>query len=376
LKVLIDASNIKAGGGLQVAISFISSLLKRNVDEFEVYYMVSHNVQEQLLCKPKSDRLFVVTTDKATIVPFSYSAKRVTGIVKSINPDLVYTIFGPSFVQFKCKHIVGFANAWIVSPKSVAYAKFSVFKRCAVRVKNYILSRLLVDKHRFYITETEDIKEKMLEVLGINNEKVKVIPNALPYMYSEGFAQHNRPTVVDFESDFFNIITVSSNYPHKNLDIIPRVAKKMRERGYKTKFYVTIPESEYRLMPVEFIRSTVNLGLLSVEDCVQVYRDADLMFLPTLLECFSVSYLEAMYFSTPVCTSNFAFAKEVCLDAAEYFNPLDADDIFAKLEKLIIDPERYKEIQESSSKVISNHLSNEERTTMYINEIVRVLYHV
>ena len=67
------------------------------------------------------------------------------------------------------------------------------------------------------------------------------------------------------------------------------------------------------------------------------------MFLPTLLECFSASYPEAMYMKCPILTSNLSFAHSLCGDSAIYFDPLNPKDIAEKILYLA----REKEVQNS-----------------------------
>ena len=57
--------------------------------------------------------------------------------------------------------------------------------------------------------------------------------------------------------------------------------------------------------------------------------------MPTLLESFSIVYLEAMYHGLPVFTSDMWFARAVCGDAAAYFDPLDAEDILHSITKIM-----------------------------------------
>jgi glycosyltransferase involved in cell wall biosynthesis len=60
--------------------------------------------------------------------------------------------------------------------------------------------------------------------------------------------------------------------------------------------------------------------------------------LPTLLESFSGSYLEAMHFGTPILTSDRDFAREVCGEAALYFDPDSPSSIRDAILKLKNDP--------------------------------------
>ena len=57
-------------------------------------------------------------------------------------------------------------------------------------------------------------------------------------------------------------------------------------------------------------------------DCV------DAIILPSLIESYSLIFIEAMFFHKPIFTSDLDFAREVCKNAAFYFNPFNAENIF------------------------------------------------
>lgn len=58
---------------------------------------------------------------------------------------------------------------------------------------------------------------------------------------------------------------------------------------------------------------------------------------PSLMEGFGLPPLEAMAYSTPVISSNTSCLPEVLGDAAEYFNPLDIDDMSTAIDRVIGD---------------------------------------
>ena len=58
---------------------------------------------------------------------------------------------------------------------------------------------------------------------------------------------------------------------------------------------------------------------------------------PSLLEGFGLPPLEAMAYGTPVVSSNASCMPEILGDAAIYFDPLDTDDMAAKIDMVITD---------------------------------------
>lgn len=77
-----------------------------------------------------------------------------------------------------------------------------------------------------------------------------------------------------------------------------------------------------------------NIGYVKMEDVPALYKACDALLMPTTLESFSGTYVEAMYHNKPIITSNKDFAKEICGEGAEYFNPLDEKSILNSIESV------------------------------------------
>ena len=80
-----------------------------------------------------------------------------------------------------------------------------------------------------------------------------------------------------------------------------------------------------------------NIGPVPSQMLSQVYRRADALIFPTLLESFSRTYSEAMYFGLPILTSDRDFARHLCRNAATYFDPLDADSVARAMARVMQD---------------------------------------
>ena len=66
------------------------------------------------------------------------------------------------------------------------------------------------------------------------------------------------------------------------------------------------------------------MGLSEIES---VYEAVDAVFMPTLLESYSATFLECMAYKKPLLVSDREFAREICGDAAIYFDPLSIDSM-------------------------------------------------
>jgi glycosyltransferase involved in cell wall biosynthesis len=80
------------------------------------------------------------------------------------------------------------------------------------------------------------------------------------------------------------------------------------------------------------------------EYLADLYRNAATLVYPSLYEGFGLPPLEAMAQGCPVVSSNTSSMPEVIGDAAEYFDPDQADDISAAIERVVYAPERRNEL--------------------------------
>lgn len=369
MKILIDATNIKVGGGVQVAVSVISELIKSKPLGVDFIFTVSSNVDKQII-QAEYNKV-VINTNVIDLLFFSKNRNLLIELSEDV--DVVFTVFGPPFWSpRKAKHVVGFANAWLVSEAKLAYGTLDFFSSMKLKFKNWLLGHILYKKERFYLTETETIKNLFMNKFECETHRVQVVPNCLPHLYSGGYQYVQKGLVPDQFKNHFKLVSITHNYPHKNLSVIPEVGKILEKKCVKVIFIVTIPQGDYDLLSQNFKKYTYNVGPVNMQECISLYQQVDALFLPTLLECFSVSYLEAMANRLPILTSNLDFAKETCQSAALYFDPLSPADICEKITYLMSNEEVKEKLVDAGNKLILSHPNNEQRVSSYLDFIWEV----
>ena len=110
----------------------------------------------------------------------------------------------------------------------------------------------------------------------------------------------------------------------------------------------------------------INIGQVKAEEGASLYEECDAMFLPTLLECFSASYAEAMKLRKPIITSDMGFAHTVCKDAALYVNPMDENDIASKIIELSTSQELQEDLMNKGVERLQKFGSSKDRAKRYI----------
>ncbi len=371
MNVLVNASNIKVGGGLQVAISLVESLL---LDDrgLNLYFVISEPIYRQITIPLfKRNRVFVLGVELKNPIKLTTFSFEMWRIERKNNIDVVFSVFGPNFWRPKnAMHLIGFANAWVVDPSNRAYSTYSAPKKIISRLKNYMLGYFLYNKQSHYITETNAVKDLFCKQFSCSQDQIDVVGNCV----SPHFNNINIGRIESLEAiQKVKFLTVSHNYPHKNLSVIGPIGKMLESTNVDFVFVITFPDDEYALMSEDFKRYTFNLGPIDIADCPSAYNSCDALFLPTYIECFTVSYLEAMATNKMILTSDLPFAHEICGEDALYFDPYDINSIYTTLRDYLIEADANRNISEALKSSYNRRMArfgnNEFRTDSYVNII-------
>lgn len=86
------------------------------------------------------------------------------------------------------------------------------------------------------------------------------------------------------------------------------------------------------------------LGFVSDEELKWLYQNAEAYVFPSLSEGFGLPGLEAMVHGCPVVSSNATCLPEVYGDAAEYFDPLNVEEMAGAINKVLSSPARRSQL--------------------------------
>jgi glycosyltransferase involved in cell wall biosynthesis len=312
---------------LQVAISFIIELINlEKTNEYHIFLSAAADVQLDKSLFPSNFQFYLIENSPSSLGYRYKVVKNLNDLESKINPDIVFTVFGPTFWRSKSKHIMGFALPWLINPDSKAFDELSLFKRFRKKLENRYKAYYVKRDADFYITETEDTKSKLAKYLEINLDKIFVVGNTYNSYFDSVDVLISDKLPLKKENEF-RLVTISHNYPHKNLKIIREVCKELHYSDLNYKFILTIDKKSFKKLFYDLKDSVINIGPITSKECPSVYSECDALFLPTLLECFTASYPEALKMNKPILTSNLSFAHDICGDAAIYFNPFDSKDI-------------------------------------------------
>ena len=334
MKLLVNTASTFKGGGVQVAKSFIEEC--KDMREHEYFVVLGENISKSINKDsfPENftfyDAPFRPATKVFTLSSHNYFLKR---IEKEWKPDIAFTTTGPSYWRPKVKHVMGYNLPHYIYSDS-PYFQIIPFKRKLWWKSMKIYAKYILKRDAdALVVQTDDVKERVKKLLS--KKSVFTVSNTISEHYlSPKVAPKKLPAKVKNE---FRLLTLSAWYPHKNLSIIPKVLDVLIKKGYTNiVFVVTLPKEDMAKLCIvdKYKGQLLNIGPIKVEEGASLYKECDAMFLPTLLECFSASYAEAMKLKKPIITSDMGFAHTVCKDAALYVNSMDADDIALKIIEL------------------------------------------
>ncbi len=369
MKIVINTSNLPGGGGLQVALSFLQEL--KHIDHNNKYYIFLSKAANRQILKnefPNNFQFYLMEKSPASLKTRKSIVNKLNKLEQQILPDIVFSVFGPSYWCPKAKHLIGVADGWIYNADSVAYGKLSIIEQIKRRLLGKYKIYHLKQDADFYLLETEDAKMKFIETTGIKEDTVLVVGNTHSSAFNnEVYLNKNNNHYIKLPKKLekeFRLIYITSYKANKNIEVISEILPFLE--GYNVKFILTLDNNIFQKLFPNQTDKVINLSPIPHNSCPSVYKQCDALFAPTLLETFSAAYPEAMKMEKPILTSNYSFATDVCQDAALYFDPLDPENIAEKIKKLINDKKLQKELIKKGKKRVQEFETARSRAEKYI----------
>lgn len=325
MRLLVDCLPLTQGGGVQGAIAFLVNLTQGHGLIWRA--LVPTALADGLPAHIRSDPRIVFIAKRSPFDRF-----RLRGAIRKFewrfSPDVVFSVFGPPFFRAHAPQVAGFAMPLLVYDPIVGPG--------AQPLLESLMDPLRVAAFRqadHLIVETEIIRRRVSRRLKIELGKISVVGNGLNPVL-KAIPASPPP------AGRFTILVPSAYYRHKNLEITPAVAAKMRELepslAFEFRFTLDPESAAWRRLMNEADRFSVSdrcvsLGVLPLASLAEAYRSCSAVFLPSLREASSAVYPESFHFRRPLVTSDMDFARDLCADAALYAEPTDAEALARRL---------------------------------------------
>lgn len=195
---------------------------------------------------------------------------------------------------------------------------------------NFVLRNAILKSVKI-IVPSRSVKSDLLSVYkNIPPEKIEVT-------YEGGFEKEYKDKKPKIIEDY--LLRVGNFYPHKNIENLLIAFKNISNKkiklvmvGKKDFFYKTIEE---KIKKLNLERRIIFVNNPSDSSLYSLFKNAKATVVPSFMEGFSLTAVEAMSVGCPVILSDIPVHKEICKDAGIYFNPNNTEDITQKINEFL-----------------------------------------
>lgn len=373
MKLLINTASTHKGGGVQVAFSFIHECIKHRANEYHV--IIGPSLRDKIITDnfPDNFHFYFINHRPATrVFSLRSTASFFKNLEKQINPDVVFTTSGPAYWRPKAKHLTGFNLGHHIYTDSPFFSIIPAKKKIRWFAKRNIAKYYFKRDSDAFVVQTDDVNQRLDSWLK-NNKPIYTVSNTCSHYF---YNPYSFPAKLPKKSEgTFRFLLLSAYYRHKNIEIIADIIRNLPlDCKHNIQFVVTLEEEVYhKLFEKPIQKYVLNVGSVKLEEAPSLYQECDALFMPTLLECFSASYAEAMAMKKPIITTDLGFARSICQDAALYYDPLNADDALEKILALKNDAEMQQQLISKGTARLKVFNSPEERASKYL-EICQSMY--
>ena len=198
------------------------------------------------------------------------------------------------------------------------------------------MTPLAVKTSQHILTVSEFSKSEILRFYPfLKPERISVVYNAI-----DNQLFRHLPDCPPAEEPF--VLCVSSIDPRKNFARLIEACQGLTN----AKLYIVGKYNRVFSQDTELDTTSEHirfLGRVSDDNLVRLYNQASCFVFPSLYEGFGLPPLEAMACGCPVLVSDIPVEREVCGEAAQYFDPLKTDEILRTITQYITDADVIKE---------------------------------
>ena len=199
------------------------------------------------------------------------------------------------------------------------------------RLITQFIHKQLVRRSKYIGTVSSFSAKEIINVIGQPKNPVIVFGNSADsfVIKSEG---SNYLTIVGLENKRYIFSVFSQrNSDYKNIRRYLEVVAKIN--------YVFVCVGSVEIEREFIPDNLIQLGVVSDAQLHTLYQNAYATLVPSLYEGFGIPLLEAVSSNSPLIISDIPVFREIIKDAAIYFDPHNSDDIVAKIEYLLKNPE-------------------------------------
>ncbi len=337
MKIAINALVLKSAGNIAYFSNILPEIEKQDKKN-EYFVFLPPHWKEKINFRPKKLKLIEVKFfTKNLILREFYEQVILPFKLKSLKIDLLFCPSDVATLLTPCKVALAIRNP---NPYfKFRKQPFSLKTRSKIRK---ILTKISVFKAKKIIFVSDFSKRIISKQLKIKNEKTTTIYHGINQRFfkelNEEKIEEKWSKKIDNLSPF--ILSISNLYPHKNFEVLIKAYNNL-DKELKNKYKLVIAGEftfpNYFLKLKKLVRQyslekhVIFLGPVPYKVIPYLYKKAILFVLPSILETFGHTLVEAMVAGVPLIASNSTAIPEIVGKGGFFFNPYDAEGLTEKI---------------------------------------------
>ena len=344
MKVAINALSAKTGGG----ITFLKHLIPKLAEKEDniIYFIIIRKDMKEFFrenIKSRNNINFIEIYTPNLIVRLLSEQLIVPYILWKRKIDIIYCPANISIFLSRCKVLLMIQS---INP-FININRQSDYQRIRLLMLK-ILSFLSIKKAHKTIFLSNFSRELVSTIFNLDIKKTEVIYLGVDFkkFYGNQKINTSKDPLLFYRIKGEYILSVSNISYYKNYEPLIIAYSNLNKRLIK-RFQLVIAgrviQKDYFLKISNLVENlnlkqkVTFLGEVNFEALPYLYRGASLFVLPSLIENFTFTVLEAMSSKVPIIASNATALLEEIEEAGLLFEPNDSKDLCMKIEKILSD---------------------------------------
>lgn len=341
MRIALIAHSLRAGGGISVGRNLIAAL-GRVAPEHQYFASIPAGLAYEDVCSSIPKCQTMIHQHQGYFKRWLFDTRELPVAVRAFCPDVVLGLGNSTLRQQAVPQAVLCHDPHLWYPrKHFAEEGPRELRRRAIRWVKRVRFQQSLSRADLVFCQTQTALSRLCTAYQYSGPTA-ICPNAVSHIVTQGAAPAELPNALRPFAHHTKLFCLARYYPHKNLEMLVRVFDRFRCELEDHVLVLTVsPEhgqgAERLLKTIDELglgEQIINVGPLDQAQLASFYTNCDALLMPSFLESFSATYVEAMHFGCPILTSDLDFAREICGDAAIYFDPWNAESILSAIKRL------------------------------------------
>jgi glycosyltransferase involved in cell wall biosynthesis len=346
MHLAVEAVGAKYGGGAVVLGDVVRAAIR--CGEIE---------RITIFCSPRNVRMFDMPhSQKLFEIPRPYAEGSALGRFYWLNHGLKEDVKAVKADMVACMNGIGSSPERI--PMSVFIQQALPFcdealGRCDLRTKIRMrtigsLMKRSCNNAALIVTQTPTMSDWIRSACELTNVQIMVVK---PWGDQVGMDTEQGGSVAAMlhVPAHLRLLYVGSSSRYKNLECLLSALPEIRRRTPGATLFLTCPADH----PFCQSPGAIGLGYLGGNALRAAYHNATILVMPSLVESGNITLTEAMTMGTPIVAADRAYARDLCGDAAVYFDPNRPAELAAVISDLILNEEKRRDLVRRGFEAVS-----------------------